>query len=89
VREKKRESNHHPSLKIKGRQTHASTPHRGNDPIVQAASTILRLQTIVAREVDPLDFAVVTVAAIHAGDAENVRISAPPAPSPQPFPPLL
>jgi len=60
------------SLKIKGRQTHASTPHRGNDPIVQAASTIMRLQTIVAREVDPLDFAVVTVAAINAGDAENV-----------------
>lgn len=60
------------SLNIKGRQTHASTPHRGNDPIVQAASTILRLQTIVAREVDPLDFAVVTVAAIHAGDAENI-----------------
>jgi metal-dependent amidase/aminoacylase/carboxypeptidase family protein len=59
-------------LKIKGRQTHASTPHRGNDPIVQAASTILRLQTIVAREVDPLDFAVVTVAAMHAGDAENI-----------------
>ena len=45
------------------------------DPIVQAASTILRLQTIVAREVDPLDFAVVTVAAINAGDAENVRIA--------------
>ena len=59
-------------LRIKGRQTHASTPHRGNDPIVQAASTILRLQTIVAREVDPLDFAVVTVAAINAGDAENI-----------------
>ncbi|KZM19883.1 uncharacterized protein EKO05_0004316 [Ascochyta rabiei] len=59
-------------LKIKGRQTHASTPHRGNDPIVQAAATILRLQTIVAREVDPLDFAVVTVAAMHAGDAENI-----------------
>ena len=59
-------------MKIQGRQTHASTPHRGNDPIVQAASTILRLQTVVAREVDPLDFAVVTVAAIHAGDAENI-----------------
>jgi metal-dependent amidase/aminoacylase/carboxypeptidase family protein len=42
------------------------------DPIVQAASTILRLQTIVSREVDPLDFAVVTVSAIHAGDAENI-----------------
>lgn len=59
-------------LKIEGRQAHASTPHRGIDPIVQAASTIMRLQTIVAREVDPLDFAVVTVSAIHAGDRENI-----------------
>ncbi|CBX95062.1 hypothetical protein IAQ61_008501 [Plenodomus lingam] len=59
-------------LKIEGRQAHASTPHRGIDPIVQAASTILRLQTVVSREVDPLDFAVVTVSAIHAGDAENI-----------------
>lgn len=39
---------------------------------MQAASTILRLQTIVAREVDPSDFAVVTVSAVHAGDAENI-----------------
>lgn len=59
-------------LKIGGRQAHASTPHRGIDPIVQAASTVTRLQTIVAREVDPLDFAVVTVSAFHAGDAENI-----------------
>ncbi|EAT91678.1 hypothetical protein HBI56_012240 [Parastagonospora nodorum] len=59
-------------LKIEGRQAHASTPHRGIDPIVQAASTVTRLQTIVAREVDPLDFAVVTVSAFHAGDAENI-----------------
>ncbi|KAL6712439.1 hypothetical protein ACN47E_000316 [Coniothyrium glycines] len=59
-------------LKIEGRQAHASTPHRGIDPIVQAASTIMRLQTVVAREVDPLDFAVVTVSAFHAGDAENI-----------------
>jgi metal-dependent amidase/aminoacylase/carboxypeptidase family protein len=59
-------------LKISGRQAHASTPHRSIDPIVQAASTVTRLQTIVAREVDPLDFAVVTVSAFHAGDAENI-----------------
>jgi amidohydrolase len=59
-------------LRIEGRQAHASTPHRGIDPIVQAASTIMRLQTIVSREVDPLDFAVVTVSAFHAGDAENI-----------------
>lgn len=59
-------------LRIEGRQAHASTPHVSIDPIVQASSTILRLQTIVAREVDPSDFAVVTVSAIHAGDAENI-----------------
>jgi metal-dependent amidase/aminoacylase/carboxypeptidase family protein len=45
---------------------------QGIDPIVQAASTIMRLQTIPSREVDPLDMAVVTVSAIHAGDAENI-----------------
>ncbi|KAH7405830.1 hypothetical protein DE146DRAFT_424494 [Phaeosphaeria sp. MPI-PUGE-AT-0046c] len=59
-------------LKIGGRQAHASTPHRGIDPIVQAAYTVTRLQTIAAREVDPLDMAVVTVSAFHAGDAENI-----------------
>ncbi|KAH7078336.1 hypothetical protein FB567DRAFT_502417 [Paraphoma chrysanthemicola] len=59
-------------LKIEGRQAHASTPHRSIDPIVQAAATVTRLQTVVAREVDPLDFAVVTVSAFHAGDAENI-----------------
>ncbi|KAH7125689.1 hypothetical protein B0J11DRAFT_615031 [Dendryphion nanum] len=57
---------------IEGRQSHASTPHTSIDPIVQAASTILRLQTIVSREVDPSDFAVVTVSAINAGDKENI-----------------
>ncbi|KAH8728925.1 hypothetical protein GQ44DRAFT_701295 [Phaeosphaeriaceae sp. PMI808] len=59
-------------LKIGGRQAHASTPHRGIDPIVQAAYTVTRLQTIASREVDPLDMAVVTVSAFHAGDAENI-----------------
>ncbi|CAI6335994.1 unnamed protein product [Periconia digitata] len=59
-------------LHIEGRQAHASTPHVGIDPIVQAASTILRLQTIVSREVDPSDFGVVTVSSIHSGDAVNI-----------------
>ncbi|KAF1958858.1 metal-dependent amidase/aminoacylase/carboxypeptidase [Byssothecium circinans] len=59
-------------LHIKGRQAHASTPHVSIDPIVQAASTIMRLQTIVSREVDPRDMAVVTVSSIKAGDAANI-----------------
>ncbi|KAI0126175.1 peptidase M20D [Xylariales sp. AK1849] len=57
---------------LHGRGSHASMPHRAIDPVVMAASTVMRLQTIVSREVDPADSAVVTVASIHAGDAENV-----------------
>ena len=57
---------------LHGKGAHASTPHKSVDPIVMAASTIMRLQTIVSREVDPADSAVVTVASIHAGDAENI-----------------
>ena len=59
-------------LTIHGRGAHASQPHRSRDPILTAAHTITRLQSIVARETDPTDPAVVTVSAIHAGDAENV-----------------
>ena len=47
-------------------------PDRLVDPVVMAASTIMKLQTIVSREVDSWDSAVVTVASIQAGDAENV-----------------
>jgi len=59
-------------LTIHGHGGHASQPHRSRDPILTAAHTITRLQTIVARETNPTDSAVVTVSAIHAGDAENV-----------------
>lgn len=55
-----------------GQGGHASAPHRAIDPIVLAASVIMRLQTIVSRETDPADPAVVTVASIHAGLTENV-----------------
>jgi hippurate hydrolase len=57
---------------IRGRGGHGSTPHNTVDPVVIAASTVLRLQTIVSREVAPDEVAVVTVAAIHAGRKENV-----------------
>lgn len=62
------------SLKVTlhGKGGHASQPHRLVDPVVMAASTVMRLQTIVSREVDPADTAVVTCACIIAGDAENV-----------------
>ena len=57
---------------VYGRGGHGSAPHTTVDPVVLAASIVMRLQTIVAREVSPNDVAVVTVAAIHAGRKENV-----------------
>ncbi|KAK5164232.1 uncharacterized protein LTR77_009926 [Saxophila tyrrhenica] len=61
-------------ITLHGRGGHASMPDRLIDPIVMAASTVMKLQTIVSREVDPWDTAVVTVASIQAGDAENVVV---------------
>ncbi|ANY09408.1 amidohydrolase [Pseudonocardia sp. HH130630-07] len=55
-----------------GRGGHGSTPQACVDPIVIAASMVLRLQTVVAREIAPSDVAVVTVGAIRAGSKENV-----------------
>jgi amidohydrolase len=57
---------------VYGRGGHGSAPHTTVDPVVLAASIVVRLQTIVAREVAPNEIAVVTVAAIHAGRKENV-----------------
>ncbi|KAI9701734.1 MAG: hypothetical protein M1820_006362 [Bogoriella megaspora] len=60
------------AITIYGRGGHASQPHMTIDPVVTAASTVLKLQTIVSREVAPDDQAVVTVGSIVAGDAENI-----------------
>lgn len=61
-------------ITLHGRGGHASMPHKLVDPIVMAASTIMKLQTIVSREVAAFDPTVVTVASIQAGDAENVIV---------------
>jgi amidohydrolase len=57
---------------IYGRGGHGSAPQNTVDPIVIAARTILALQTIVARENNPLDPAVVTVGSIHGGTKHNI-----------------
>lgn len=57
---------------LHGHQGHASQPHNTCDPAVMAASTVMRLQTLVSREVDPATAAVVTVGSLRAGDAENI-----------------
>jgi amidohydrolase len=57
---------------VYGRGGHASQPHRTVDPVVMAAHVIVRLQTIVGREVDPREAAVVTVGSVQAGMTENI-----------------
>lgn len=59
-------------IKIKGKGGHAGLPHLTVDPIVIAANVIAALQTIVSREVDPLESAVVSICKINAGEAYNV-----------------
>jgi amidohydrolase len=59
-------------IRMFGRGAHGSMPEASVDPVVMAAATVLRLQTIVAREVAPARSAVVTVGVLQAGTKENV-----------------
>ena len=59
-------------ITIFGKGGHGSAPHTAVDPIVIAARTVLALQTIVAREVKPGEFAVVTVGYVNAGTKNNI-----------------
>ncbi|GAB3150164.1 M20 family metallopeptidase [Microbacterium neimengense] len=60
------------TVTLHGRGGHGSRPHATIDPIVMAAATIMRLQTVASREVDPREVAVVTVGSIHAGLKHNI-----------------
>ncbi|MEZ6059646.1 MAG: amidohydrolase [Planctomycetaceae bacterium] len=59
-------------ITMKGRGGHGSAPHTTIDPVVQAAELVVSLQTIVSREIDPLQPAVVTVGSIHGGSKHNI-----------------
>ncbi|WP_311355591.1 amidohydrolase [Corynebacterium riegelii] len=59
-------------ITIPGRSAHGSMPHESIDPTFTAAMIITRLQAIVGREVNPADFAVITVASMHAGSTNNI-----------------
>jgi len=59
-------------LTIHGKGGHGAEPQDTVDPILTAAQIINALQTIVSRNVNPLDVAVVGIGSIHAGDAANV-----------------
>jgi amidohydrolase len=59
-------------IRLFGRGAHGSMPETSVDPVVMAASTVMRLQTVVAREVGATESAVVTIGVLEAGTKENV-----------------
>ena len=59
-------------IRITGKGGHAAHPHLAIDPMVVGANVVLALQTIVSRNIDPLDATVVTVGFFKAGSAYNV-----------------
>jgi amidohydrolase len=59
-------------IKLFGRGAHGSMPQAAIDPVVMAAATVMRLQTVVSREVAATEAAVVTVGVLQAGTKENV-----------------
>lgn len=60
------------TVKIRGKSGHGAFPHTAIDPIVTASQIVLSLQTLVSRNVDPLDSAVVSFYRIHSGTAMNI-----------------
>ncbi len=59
-------------ITVKGKSSHASQPHNGVDAIVTAGHIITALQTVISRNVDPMESAVVTIGTIHGGSRYNV-----------------
>lgn len=59
-------------ITVKGIGGHGAYPHKTKDPVVMAAEIIVKLQTIVSRELSPLESAVVTVGSIHGGTKHNI-----------------
>ncbi|MDQ0119791.1 hippurate hydrolase [Pseudarthrobacter defluvii] len=59
-------------ITVHGRGAHGSMPHKSVDPVVLAASIVLRLQTVVSRETIPGEFAVLTVGSVSAGATANI-----------------
>ena len=60
------------TITVEGTGAHGAMPHLGHDAVVAAAQIVTGLQSIVARNVDPLEAGVVSVTMIHGGDAFNV-----------------
>ena len=65
-------SSDHVTITLEGSGGHGAMPHCAVDPVVAGAAIVMGLQSIVARNIDPLHTAVITVGAFQAGDANNV-----------------
>ena len=59
-------------IELLGSTAHGAMPHRGRDAVLAASSVVVGLQQIVARNVDPMEAAVITVGTLHAGTARNI-----------------
>ncbi|MCW3482063.1 M20 family metallopeptidase [Neisseriaceae bacterium JH1-16] len=60
------------TIRVLGKGGHGAMPHKAVDPVVVAAAIVMALQTVVARNVDPQEVAVVSIGALHAGTVDNV-----------------
>jgi hippurate hydrolase len=59
-------------IRMRGKGGHGALPQLAKDPVVAAATTVVALQSVVSRNVDPFDSAVVTVGQLHAGNMYNI-----------------
>lgn len=59
-------------IKVKGKGGHGAIPNATRDPIIAASAMLMSLQTIISRNVSPLDSAVISIGTFHSGTANNV-----------------
>ncbi len=59
-------------IKVRGVGAHGASPHMGVDPVLVASSIVVNLQSIISRNVDPLQPGVITVGSIHGGAKHNI-----------------
>lgn len=59
-------------ISIKGRSAHGAMPHKGSDALLTAAATVTALNTVVSRNVDPLEPAVLTIGRMESGERRNI-----------------
>ncbi|MBU1093880.1 MAG: amidohydrolase [Firmicutes bacterium] len=60
------------NLVVQGKSAHAAQPHLGNDAILAAFSLVTMYHSIISRNIDPLDSAVITIGTLNGGEARNI-----------------